>query len=283
MDESRSPYQPPRIIDNEASANSLWPGIALSLVTCVFNFVLGAFSFNSEMLEFGRWGAYVGEYIVLLTWLAWGIGPLLKRAATCGALGILWMLSSWLGFAFARPDIVRSYSHEFSQIFTVAPLSFGLSSIPLFMMQKRFISPSGEKDRSSGPHKLLASQIVIGLICLFMVIAIYSGRAELSDLGVSIVIALVMALVSSVASLLFSNALLKERLRLYIIFCAFFAVPFIGMVISRLFAMPGSGPAEVFYATAESACALAVAMCPVLAAFSYWRWCGIRVVAAKVQ
>ncbi len=81
--------------------------IVLGVVfVCAANFVLGFIEFPTEIGEFAKWGIYAGEFLVLVTWLAWGTGGVLHRCSLVAWIGIPWLIAPWLGFALAQPDRV---------------------------------------------------------------------------------------------------------------------------------------------------------------------------------
>lgn len=232
------------------------------------------------MCEFFKWGVYVGEYIVLLVWFAWGTGNLLTRLAIASWIGIPWMLASWIGFAATRSDLVFEYTHEFSQILNVVPLAFVISSLPLFLIRKRFSFSNG----SNAPIKSYVNDtraiIMLGVIVLLVGFAYITDKWLLSNLGLSLLIAIVLGVVATISSPLFAIAFLKPQLNLSVLLPAFVSLPLLGLVFSRFYGMPGPGAAVVF-ATLESMLMATVALGPIIATFWYWRCIGIRIKTSR--
>lgn len=276
MNDSLSPYVPPRYKTKARQRQSSVSFVIPAIVLCGLNLILGMTNFRSEICEVSKWGAYCGQYILLLTWFAWGTGKLLNRLATVSLIGILWMIASWLGYWAARPDRVQVYRHEFSQIFNVVPLAFVISSLPLFFIRRQFGFKYASKGSLDSYSNDTAPLVVLGVMAMFIGFAYLTDKWLSSDVVLSFTIAIVLGSIATISSPLLSIALLGPQLKLYLLFPAFLMVPLLAGLLSRFFGLMGPGAASTVYATMESMIAATTALGSMVAAYGYWRLTGVR-------
>jgi hypothetical protein len=225
-----------------------------------------------------RFGAYTGEYMALAVWLAWGPAALRNRAAVVGLLGVAWMFASWAGYRGAHPEQFKDFASDRLQVFSVAPLSMILGTLPLTALRRRyrFIVPTC----CSGCNVILKtlSEFAIILLVLAVAAAFYlRGKYASWDLVTAILIATGLGISLFAVAPLFARGVLGSRIAPRTVFLAMFLTPVFGSLISLFLGDPGPGAAGATHPTRQFMTIALFANLVFVGSFLYWRLAGYRI------
>lgn len=260
---------------------SIAPLIAPLLVGVGLNFLLNSGSSgrgSAEGAMLVRFGAYAGEYMALAVWLAWGPGALRNRAAAVSLLGVAWMFASWAGYRASHPEHFKDFTSDRLQVFSVAPLSMLLGTLPLTALRKRyhFSVPSS----SPGRTVILDTTSCLANILLVLVAAAafyLRGRYAPWDLVTAILIATVLGISLFVVAPLFARGLLGTHVVPRTVLLAVFLTPVLGTLISLFLGDPGPGAAGATHPTRQLMTIALFSSLVCVGCFWYWRFAGYRI------